>query len=366
MPKYFLKLLLFSLPLITLFALPLWVFYIARENMDFGQMLRLSQEEPDSLVGLAYTNLDRPFKMQLALESNAQVLALGTSRVGQFRASFFQPDVSFYNAESAVQYAPDFESFLNSLPDNSPTKYLIVALDPHFFNGSDESLWRNRSEHYQISLIDRLRSFLSTGWKTFYRDYSDDKFTLQDLLVYRRQYPHRVGLNALINSAGFRQDGSSAPHKATDEAERVRVLRTDIAGRASGIAPGGSSYEYGPRLSPFGLRAIERFLAAARKRGIKVIGFLPPHATIISDRIRALDNQNSESLEKLPETLETLFRKYSHTFYNLSDPRTFGSSDLELIDAIHGSEKMYSKLTKYLAEHDPRMREIILVGKLPA
>jgi hypothetical protein len=205
---------------------------------------------------------------------------------------------------------------------------------------------------------------LSTGWKTFYRDYHTGKFTLSDLLERARKYPTRVGLNALINSAGFRHDGSSAPHEAPDEAERTRILQADIAGRAEGISLTGNSYEYGTRLSPFGLEAIERFLVATKRRDIQVIGFLPPHATILTEKIRALGNANSESMTKLPGTLERIFAKYHYSFYDLSDPRIFGSNDLELIDAIHGSEKMYGKLTQYLAEHDPQMRKIVLNGKL--
>ena len=65
-----------------------------------------------------------------------------------------------------------------------------------------------------------------------------------------------------------------------------------------------------------------------------------------------------------PRDLDTLFNKYGYHIYDTSNLRTLASSDNELIDAVHGSEKTYARLLVYLAEREPVLERYVDVVRV--
>lgn len=358
MKVYALKFALFLFPFGLLFAFPLLVFILGGEAVPFESLTALSMRDPESIVGLAYSNLDRPFKLAMLQKKNPELLILGTSRVTQISKEFFKPGTSFYNAGTGVQYAEDLPELLRSLGTTSAVRTIVLGVDPHFLNPAERLLFKTRSSEYPITATERIQRFLQTGWKDAYQDYFDGKYVLADLWNMGRDV-RRAGLNALVNNAGFAGDGSSARGKVLAPAEQKERLESDIAVRVASIRRTGDAYEFGTELAPEGLSALAEFLELAKAQNIRVIGFLPPYASALQAKVLSLGNRNSAVMEALPREVGALFAKHGFLFYDFSLPASFGSSDDELIDPIHGSPVMYAHIIRELAKHDAYVAEKI-------
>jgi len=73
------------------------------------------QTDPQTLLGLAYSDSSLYVKARRLAQVHPEVLALGNSRVMQFRSGFFRPGVRFYNAGGAVSMVQDFRVYLERL-----------------------------------------------------------------------------------------------------------------------------------------------------------------------------------------------------------------------------------------------------------
>jgi len=236
-------------------------------------------------------------------------------------------------------------------------KVIIVGLEQVFFNAAWENLGIDVSDN-QLEYFERPENIFMNEWKKSYLDFFKQKFTLKNISSDTGKI-FKIGLNARVNGGGFRNDGSYKYETITkgpkQESNQNKHLPLGI--ELANIGKFGLGHFLpATDINPTALVELDRFLDAAQKRDIQIIGFLPPYALSTYHQLVASKELYSY-LFKLPDALQSVFKKYNFSFYNFSDPASFGSSDDEMIDYLHGSEKTYLRLFIKMTETDPVLRK---------
>jgi hypothetical protein len=342
--KFWLKLSLFALPFILWLAFPVFVLTVSGELLPVSVVLSLNDGSPEFRYGLAYSNADKYYKIAEARRRKPAVLALGTSRIMQLRSEFFSPPQQFYNAGGGVTRLEQFRVFL-ARAGYAP-RILIAGLDQNFFNDN----WKvTKYEDYAARLAADERAGLGTifmGWRGIYRDYRSGKFRLSDL----RAFPQCIGVSACAQRKGFRADGSydygtkpsgKLAARLQEAFERIET-RTEL-------------FELGDKVSAARLAELRQLLAYCRAHNIQVVGFLPPYAHAVYERMMALGNY--QYLSQIAGRVRPIFEQYNFTFADYSDLALLGVDDAEVIDGWHGNEQAYRRILLKLAEKDAQLAQ---------
>ena len=329
----------FFLPVAVLFIFPLWVLCAAGELTSVDRIVQKQQSSGEPvLVGLAYSNPEKYFKLRSFLTRRSDVVVFGNSHVMAFREEFFKGR-NFYNAAVGGSRLPDFKHFVDHIPEGMQPEVLIAGLDPFFAKPDYE--WSQQSEERfdrETGLLGALR-VLGSAWQRVYRDYFQRKFSVQALLGARRASGPAVGLDAIVRGSGFLKDGSHvSPQKPAAFTGSVRDY---------------SNLKNAASFDSEGLKHLEDFLETCRRRGIRVIGILPPARRAVYEQ---LHTSGYRYWEELPQVLGLVFKKYDYPFYDFSRPSLYGGTDDEFYDDFHPSETACRRIAEKLTAHDKTLR----------
>jgi len=316
---------------------------------------RQAPDAPLALYGAAYSDFTAALKLATWQQRRPQVLAYGNSRVMQFRAGFFPPRTSFYNAGGLVGDLPDYRGRLASIPLADQPDILLVGIEHFYFIQED------RAFVPELPAGSAAVDLWERHWRTVLHDYEDGKYGLGQVLLARAS---RIGLQAVVHSNGFRNDGSYRYGRILQEAV---VAGADSAGRFRGsleeIRRGTGRYIHRSEVRPAALKEFAALLETCRKRRLHVVAFLPPFA----DATYAAMQQQGERyayLRALAPALQTTFAATDFTFADFTDPAILGGGVAEFLDDCHGSEKTYLRLLLALARKDRRLHAALDIPHL--
>ncbi len=320
------------------------------ELTSLREVIERQNSDPRVLYGQAYTDLKSELKLATWQERRPQIVALGNSRVMQFRAGFFPPSVSFYNAGGLVNHLPDYRRALSQIPEAGQPVVLLVGIEHSFFNPGYATQNRDDGALFTASL--EGVTVWEKHWREALRDLHAGKFRFDQIV---RADTRRVGLRAVVQRSGFRADGS---HR--QGALSVEAPTTAYAARFEGslelIRKGGGRFAYGDHIHPPALAEFSAFLAACSARGIHVVGFLPPFAAVTSEAMRA-HGADYHYLQELPAALAAISAESGATFADFSDVASIHGTDDEMLNGNHGSEKTYLRMLLALAGLDSVLRD---------
>ena len=309
-------------------------------------------------MGLSYTNPVDYLFLQTALITKPRVIILGNSRSGQMRSDFFEAGTGVVTA-SGFQKIAHVQAFLDNIPADQSPKVLMLGLDQEFFNPNYDSLAPDNIDDLLAKptpVTDAL-----ADWFDVYADYFSGKFTIGELL---HPSSSAVGLLAIATNAGYRNDGSHEPgavasltpqNPAADDYE----FRATLAFIDQGV----QRFEYSNTISAGVLAELNVLLAECQARHIHVIGFVPPYAAPVYEKVASLPDKYGY-LNQLDPVVGAMFEKYGFTFYDFSDPRPLGITDTEMTDGIHTTERGSLKLFIKMAETDPVLKGYANVSTL--
>ena len=344
---------LFCLPLAAVFGTPALALWLGGEFTSPDTVIA-RQERGDRLVlfGPAYTDSALYVKVRRIVHQRPQVLALGNSRVMQFRRGFFLPEVNFFNAGGTVARLPHFLAFLKHLPPESLPQTLIIATDLGYFNASFDKLDLDK---YSTNWLDEQMNHHSPpdqifqkNWQTVWTAMREGKIQF-NRLASLNGLGARIGLNALCNEQGFRNDGSYLYGGIELNIHDPRHRDYKFASTLRYVARGAGRFAYADAPSPGSLREMDTLLDWCHERNIHVIGFFPPHAHAVWAAMMA-KSEKYAFIPKLETELRARFDARGFEFYNFNDFAMLGSPDDDAIDGYHGSERTYLRLVIAILE----------------
>lgn len=352
-----LRVLLWAVPLglpVAAFELSLWR---AGETTPIGDVCQALADRPGALFGRQFFDqgLYR-FKWVSILRRDPAILALGNSRVLQFRREMFGARADdFFNAGGMIQHVRDLEQFVEALPTDTRIACVILGVEYSWFNDRaatvaertrvfakairvDEGLDGFAHGHvFQQVLCNGLASDGSSpSWSLLAGAWRGGDAAAADAWGFMARNHHE----------GFRPDGSfeyglSAPVDWTfQDRERPTVIER--------ICTGTRGFEPMVALSE---DRVERFLACVRAlnaRGIAVLCFAPPYPSAAIAALEASPDQRG-SWRQYREELPARIRRAGAVYVDASTPGALGMDDRCMRDGLHAMESFHVRILAALA-----------------
>lgn len=343
--RFLIKSSLFFLPIVAVFIFPFTVFLLSGEFLSVEKIVnRQISSSKEVLYQSAFTgDTDMPYKVLMTEKRNPEIIVLGFSRTLTFKSSFFKNPNTFYNAGRAVHDSSSLYEYLNQLPKDSKLKVIMLDLSDFLDDKPPQIV------NYRSSLMDIISLFLTSSWREVYISYANHKFSFTDLVDKSRHNDQYIGLSSILKHAGFRTDGSYSHGDYADTVNEINDVQSKIA--QSVVS---TTIQNEPKVSQENLKSIEKFIALCKERNIYVIGYLSPYSSVLFRKEQSLDDL-SGIYKTAPKILSTLLIKYDFPFYDLRNNNITGSSDLELYDAGHTTEKGTLRLLSYLSSHEQKL-----------
>lgn len=335
---------LFALPLVLVAAPPSVILLLSGESfVNIDRVIdRCGQQK--FLVGFSWNEQNYGYLKFRRLQTlpRMNVVSLGSSRVLGFRSEMFSS--SFYNAGYTVTRIGDFEEFLRRLPDSQLPDVLLIGLDQWMFNpqfnhdaaATSPDLWtRNDSGniHQGLRTIPEVYKGLFRG-----------ELSIGHLFAGERDGVVPVGLNAVVNGIGFRNDGSF--HYGI---QVRRLLNDDSAARDADFAEtlgrvtrGANRFNFGDRPDTDAITALRSLGAYCADKGIKVVAFLPPFADAVYSAM--LTDGQHDYLRKLEPMLLRELADTGIELHAFSSMHQCGAADDEAVDGFHAGELVYVRM----------------------
>lgn len=360
MNRFLTQLTIFGIPAILFFLIPTLILWISKEN--FHQVDKILASNEKYLIGYAYNNGNNRYLKWTKLNNTDRktVWALGTSRVLQFRENLF--DSTYYNAGTAISSTNEFLPFLKSLPTSKYPKYMVISIDQFLFNQACDSLkTATKQDHWQTSFT--LFPDFITNFKLIFTDLFEGKIKLMSLFNSSNSIKN-IGLNALMKNNGFRNDGSRQHGDLLN-----RTLNKDTINNDSNffetytrIKLGINRFQYGKDVNPAALVEVDEFLKFCKQHNIIVIGFLPPLAEKVYQRME--ESGNYTYLQKIFPSVYPIFNKYQYECYDFTRVKSCNSNDNEMLDGFHGGDRIYHKMMIAMLDSGSVLNEVANVERL--
>lgn len=356
------KLLIYSLPVMLFLLIPSIIMKGTGEY--FADIDSILESDRRYLIGFAYNESNYKYIKwrNLITQKTKKVVALGSSRVLQFRQEMF--NTSFYNAGFTVSSLYDFIPFLKSLPPEKYPEILLVGLDQWQFIGDSHT----QSKYKDISYWKESLNYLPKG-KTLYKIYRDlikGKYT--PFIIFKsfdkNTETYRFGLNAVVNNKGLRNDGSFSYGNTIDTVINRDPSHNDFEFRKTleRLKIGKGKFSHSDAINTERIIELERILNYCSDHQIKVIAFLPPFADKVNEFIS--DSGNFQYMSRIYSDIKSSFDEYDSEIWDLSHLSLYDSNDNEVIDGFHGGETTYLKMLVYMIANGSVIKDYSDSGKL--
>ena len=105
------------------------------------------------------------------------------------------------------------------------------------------------------------------------------------------------------------------------------------------------------------LECLEAFLRYCKNNDILVIGFTPPFAPSVYNRM--ITSGNYGYLTEIDPLCEELFTEYGYEYYSYMSGMISEADDSYYIDGFHGSEVIYACIIKDMMAHNSSIGQYI-------
>jgi hypothetical protein len=320
------------------------------------------------LDGPAYTNSALYIKVRVLTQRRPQLLALGNSRVMQFRREFFRPEVRFYNAGGTVARVTHFRGFLETLPQEALPEMLLIAMDTGYFNLRFDKVSHDKLNNAwlrnQLALHASATEVFWNNWRDVWGDIHAGKIGWTRLFS-GSGLSTRIGLNALCNGAGYRNDGSYQYSSRDLDIADSHNSDYQFEKSLKCVATGSGRFVWGKTPSEPALNEVDALLGFCAEHHIQVIGFLPPYPHAVWAAMQGLGDRYGY-VAKLEPELRSRFEARGFEFYNFNDFAALGAPDTEAIDGLHGNERVYLRIVIAMLERGSRLNAYASLPELRA
>lgn len=345
---------------LLLLIIPSVILYNYSENFKSIESI-VTDTDNKYLVGYAHNENNYKYLKWANVNSNPKrdILALGSSRVLQFRSEMFTS--SFYNSGYTISSLNDFLPFIKSIPKNRLPNVLIIGLDQWMFNYNWDKLKKTKDKDYWSSSFTMIPKgkILFNVYKDFFKkkiQFSPTKLANDSII--------KIGMNAYINNKGFRNDGSmfygSQIEKLLNNDNSANDYNLNDTYKR--INNGKRNMEYGEAINKESLIVLDTFLNYCKQNDVFVVGFAPPFAIAAINKMNELGKY--AYMSNIEPECNKLFNKYNYEFYNYSNPSIIGANDSNNIDGMHGGEVTYLKMLLNILDSDSKLNGFTNVNQL--
>lgn len=336
--------LLFLIPLVVACAPAVIILGWSGENFREIDDTLARLDSTQMLVGYSYNEHNYGYMKlsRLTALPRQSVVALGSSRVLAFQREMF--DGSFYNAGYTIAPLAEFRKFLKLVPAEKHPEVLLIGLDQWMFNTE----WIKGTNTVESRWTDDSSASLQKGFKTipkFYKDLFRGRLQFSQL----ESHVPRVGLNAVSNQMGFRNDGSFSY-----DGKIEKLLKTDPLNEKFQLAKN-RRLVGGDHVDADAVDELRQLLSFCGKKDIYVVAFLPPFMDRTYDEM--MQSGEHSYLVRIVDEVRPLFQKHGFELHEFQSMSVCGSNDAEAIDQLHGSHVTYQRMLLSMLENGSRLSD---------
>lgn len=362
MRKFLTKIIIFSIPVILVLIPPMLVLKLSGEN--YTEIDHLIENKTRYLIGYAYNEPNYKYLKwkEINVRPKQDIIALGSSRILQLREGMFTS--SFYNAGYTITGVSDFIPFLKGIPKTKYPKVLLINLDQWMFNDNwressenspDPSKWENSftkiaSLNTQLSVWSDLIS-RKYGYASLYENKNSNSLV-------------KVGLNAIVNEKGFRNDGSIYYGKQISKLITKDKTANDFNYKEtfSKIKKGKRNFAFGNKINKDAIIELDKFLQYCKTNNIYVVSIIPPFADKVNEYLKTSGKYTY--MDKIYNSCLPVFNKYGFELWDMTFLKKYGSGDIETLDGFHGGEVSYLKMLIFIVENNSTLKDHVNLLKL--
>ena len=348
-PRFLLRLALFCLPLLIVPAL----IYFG-DLLPVEAIVSIQMNNDNVLYAPRYPLNEKTFayKVQSINFQQPDVLALGSSRVMQWRSPMFLPDVTFFNGGGPGWRLREVESVLKAIDPNALPDIILLGLDQPWFNPNFPST-RVFQPTLDIDMADQVGYLVSR----LPLDIASGQLTVQELVNFDEPIHQALtlGFGGRLGY-GYRNDGSLQRAVLINNGEnfarnRLEFDRDLLENRQA-------QFITGDILNERQLQILDRLLAYADEQGIVVIGILPPFAPSFYESMQ--QSGDFTYLDQLPDALQPVFERYDFSFFDFTDAQVVAEVDDGVFwDGWHASESFMIQMYLHMLEAEPNLLSTI-------
>ncbi len=346
--KFIPRFIRFILPYIVVAIFTVIVFYKSGEIFWVTKTLEAQTIDRRNFIsGTAYSNLPHYFRLAAVENCKPKVIALGSSRVLQFRSAFFKDSISFYTTGGVFKRIEQLRAFLESIPEEDLPKAIIIGLDQWFFNSRyDEVVSRKNDLVYNnFDWFDNWDGI--ERWQDFYSDCMNGKIKWSKLWMENDSGIEWSGISARMEGLGYRKDGSRSYGRIVSAGTISNRIKTAI----DSVRNDNGLFRWANEPDNQSINELRVLLRFCNKHKITVTGFIPPIQSHVLYEMKK-NQEHYPNFFQLYNLLYPIFRDYGFYVYDFTVPENYGSNDSEMVDAVHGSEKSYLKLYLHLLQKE--------------
>lgn len=299
-------------------------------------------EYDDILLGSAITDSSL-IKFKVIEQKKPKVVAIGSSRVMQFRSNYFI-NKDFYTMGGTSGSLIDAEKTFARIRKSYTPEVVILGVDLWWLNP-------NFSHASNLGHLDEIRE---SKYKKYFQliEFMKNNAEMRNMLFHLDDIKEldavgqrkTAGLSAAVKFEGYRlADGSyqygsmlTADFKTSAELFADTHKRLDDRKRRFEAADDIDYKEF---------TRLKELVRDMKETGCYVIVFLPPFPDEIYSRM-----SNHDEWRFLLANFESSIKEYCAEegvqFFDFSNVLWFGSNDDECLDGFHGSEVTYTKIVK--------------------
>lgn len=303
----------------------------AKEDTTIEKIVKFQLEKNAIYNPLDFNTFQ--YKLELIKNKKPEIIALGSSRVMQFREESF--NTKFITTGGAMNFLNEGYFFLKEMTKYHRPKIIILGLDFWWFNENyyQPSLVNNLEEK-NSNIKDKINQILSDIIKNeidfkIFKYISRDK---NDITNYQN-----IGIRSLEYSNGFRKDGSYQYSQfILGDKENSDIGFSNTFNR---IDNGNRRFEYANHISKERVKIFDEIIKFAKDNDIKLILFIPPLANEVVEKMDSLGDKYNYVSE-----FRKLVKETNIENYDFHDMRNYYKDSCEFVDGFHAGDVTYQRI----------------------
>lgn len=286
------------------------------------------------------------YKAELWRQAPSQVVALGSSRVMQFRQEQFR--VPFVNLGGTVgPVSAGRKRAAAWFAENHP-KMVLLGIDAWWLVWEESRFAAlehgEENRRFKPDLLPKPTEWLWLGRLTPAEYFAT-------LAGHPAPYPG-FGVKARLRGTGFAPDGSY--HYSPPGTQDPQVGAKQLQATAREIRDGLGRFTHAAIPHPEDMAELFGLIADLKAKGAAVVIFLPPLPAAVHAEMQA----HPREFEYIDVFL-TEARRLGVTCHNLHDPASVGAVDDDFVDDYHGGSPLAAKVLAELAKREPAVAEVL-------
>ena len=338
--------------IVTFFLVSIPSFFVykillkAKEDLSLQEAVKF-QLEQNTIYNFLSNDMFK-YKLELVKNIKPKIIALGSSRVMQFREESF--NTSFITTGGAANYLNEGLLFLKEMTKHYKPEVIILGLDFWWFN---EKFYQpkvfDQQEKKEIYIKNKINQTLSMVIKgeigfDIFKYILKDK---NDITNYQN-----MGLRSLKYSNGFRKDGSYQYTSFILGDEKNSDIK--FSNTYDRINHGNSRFEYASHISKERVEIFNEIIKFAKDNDIKLILFIPPLANEVVEKMNSLGDKYNYVSE-----FRKLVKGTDIENYDFHDMRDYYKDSCEFVDGFHGGDVAYQRMLKKMYDQNSSLSKYL-------